>query len=239
MNCSYHQVTLANTRCRTCARPLCPACDHRVKGYTYCQDCIVAGVEGHSSNAPQPRSFDIKSPGLAALFSLVPGLGSAYNGLIIKALVHFAVIVGLWEISDLFHSGFFWWGGFAFYLYSMFNAFQDAKRLNFGHDLSAEEDKLKQILREKTNVWGTGLIGIGVMTILRWVLPHSFISGLWPLLLIGLGVYLLFMYRRAAKPKITNQLPQEFRAEIPPPVISFDPVAHDYTQAETRRFDVR
>lgn len=239
MNCFYHQVTLANIRCRACTRPLCPACDHRVKGFTYCQDCIVAGVEGRNSNAQPPRNFEIKSPGLAALLSLIPGLGSAYNGLIIKALVHFAVIVGLWEISDLFHSKLFGWGGFAFYVYSMFNAFQDAKRLNSGADLSGEEAKLKQILREKTNVWGTGLIGIGALAILRWILPYSFISGLWPLLLIGLGIYLLFMYRHEAKPRVTNDLSQEFRAEMPPPVISFDPVAHDYTQAETRRFDAR
>lgn len=239
MNCFYHQVTLANTRCRACSRPLCPACDHRVKGYTYCQDCIVAGVEGMTgATSATTRHFDVKSPGVAAFLSLIPGLGSAYNGVVIKALVHFAVIVGLWEISDLFDSNFFWWGGFAFYVYSIFNAFQDAKRLNLGENLSAEDEKLKRLLREKTNIWGTGLIGIGVLTILRWVLPHSFITGLWPLLLIAMGVFLLFMYRRDSRPKVTNQLSQEFRPEIPP-VISFDPLAHDYTQGETRRFDVR
>lgn len=239
MNCSYHQVTLANTRCRVCARPLCPACDHRVKGFTYCQDCIVAGVEGITGQPhAQPRRYEIKSPGLAAFLSLVPGLGSAYNGLIIKALVHFAVIVGLWEVSDLFRSRLFGWAGFACYVYSLFNAFQDAKRLNRGEDLSGEEDQLKRLLRDNTRIWGTGLIGIGVLTILRSVLPYGFISGLWPLLLIALGVCLLLMYQRAAKPKVTNPLAQEFRAEMPP-VMPFDPLAHDYTQAETRRFDAR
>jgi len=238
MNCFYHQVTLANTRCKTCARPLCPACDHRVKGFTYCQDCIVAGVEGmNTSNSARPHS-ELKSPGIAAFLSLIPGLGSAYNGLIIKALVHFAVVVGLWELNDLFDSLLFGWAGFAFYVYSIFNAFQDAKRLNAGADLSGEEAHLKRLLQEKTNVWGTGLIGIGALAILRWVLPYSFVTKLWPLLLIGLGVYLLQMYRREPKTKITNQLSPEYRTEIPP-VISFDPVARDYTQAETRRLDAR
>lgn len=199
----------------------------------------MAGVEGlNGQGAAQPRRYDIKSPGLAAVLSFVPGLGSAYNGLIIKALVHFAVIVGLWEVSDLFRSGLFKWGGFACYLYSMFNAFQDAKRLNRGEDLSGEEDRLKRLLRENTKVWGTGLIGIGVLTILRSVLPYPVMAGLWPLLLIALGAYLVFMYQRAAKPKATNQLPHDFRAEMPP-VMSFDPIANDYTQAETRRFDAR
>ncbi len=239
MNCFYHQVTLANTRCRACGHPLCPACDHRVKGFTYCQDCIVAGVEGRTSGAQPPRYTEIKSPGIAALLSLIPGLGSAYNGLIIKALVHFAVVVGLWEVNDLFDSILFGWAGFAFYVYSIFNAFQDAKRLNAGADLSGEEDHLKRMLHEKTNVWGTGLIGIGALAILRYVVPYPVVSRLWPLLLMGLGAYLLMLYRRAPKTKITNQLPPEYRTEIPPPVISFDPIAHDYTQAETRRLDVR
>lgn len=238
MNCFYHQVTLANTRCKACARPLCPACDHRVKGFTYCQDCIVAGVEGMKTGAVPHRFAEVKSPGIAAFLSLIPGLGSAYNGLIVKALVHFAVVVGLWELNDLFDSLLFGWAGFAFYVYSIFNAFQDAKRLNAGADLSGEEAELKRLLHEKTNVWGTGLIGIGALALLRWVLPYPFVAKLWPVLLIGLGVYLLQLYRRAPKTKITNQLSQEYRAEMPP-VISFDPVARDYTQAETRRLDAR
>lgn len=239
MNCFYHQVTLANTRCRSCGHPLCPACDHRVKGFTYCQDCIVAGVESRIAGAPPLHPMQIKSPGIAAFLNLIPGLGSAYNGLIIKALVHFAVVVGLWEVNDLFDSLLFGWAGFAFYVYSIFTAFQDAKRLNAGADLSGEEESLKRILHEKTNVWGTGLIGIGALAILRNFIPYQFVSRLWPLLLIAFGGYLLMLYRRQPQTRITNQLSQEYRAEIPPPVISFDPVARDYTQAETRRFDVR
>lgn len=198
----------------------------------------MAGVEGRTSGVRQQHPIEMKSPGIAALLSLIPGLGSAYNGLIIKALVHFALVVGLWELNDLFDSLLFGWAGFAFYIYSIFNAFQDAKRLNAGVDLSGEEEQLKRLLQEKTNVWGTGLIGIGALAILRNVVPYSFMSKVWPLLIIALGVYLLMLFRREPKAKITNQLPPEFRTE-PPSVISFDPMAHDYTQAETRRFDVR
>ena len=238
MNCFYHQVTLANTRCEACAHPLCPACDHRVKGFTYCQDCIVAGVENMNGGGRPHHPAEIKSPGIAAFLSLIPGLGSAYNGLIIKALVHFAIVVGFWELNDLFDSLLFGWAGFAFYVYSIFSAFQDAKRLNAGADLRGEEEELKRLLHEKTNVWGTGLIGIGVLAILRWVLPYPFVSRLWPLLLIGLGAFLLHLYRREPKARTTNQLPPTYQTEMPP-VMSFDPVVRDYTQAETRRFDVR
>ena len=45
MNCSYHDHNAATVSCNGCGRPLCPACDHRIKGFPYCQDCIVLGVE--------------------------------------------------------------------------------------------------------------------------------------------------------------------------------------------------
>ena len=216
MNCFYHQVTLANTRCKTCARPLCPACDHRVKGFTYCQDCIVAGVEGRNTDGPVSRNLEVKSPGAAGFLGLIPGLGSAYNGLIIKALVHFAVVVGLWEVNDLFDSILFGWAGFAFYVYSIFNAFQDAKRLNTGADLSGEEEALKRLLHEKTNVWGSGLIGIGALAIMRWVLPYPFVSKLWPLLLIGLGVYCCCSIAANRKPKLRINCRKNFAPKCHP-----------------------
>src|SRR5438477_12583768 len=45
MNCNYHQKNAATVQCSQCARPLCLACDHRIRGFSFCQDCIVAGVE--------------------------------------------------------------------------------------------------------------------------------------------------------------------------------------------------
>ncbi|HEY0082478.1 MAG TPA: hypothetical protein VGB61_06790, partial [Pyrinomonadaceae bacterium] len=45
MNCAYHNMNAAVVQCSRCSRPLCPACDHRIRGFPYCQDCIVAGVE--------------------------------------------------------------------------------------------------------------------------------------------------------------------------------------------------
>ena len=115
MNCAYHPINVANARCSACLRGLCPACDHRIKGYAYCQDCIVAGIEILRRGARQDPQHNSrageKSPGVAALLGLVPGLGAAYNGQNIKALVHFAVIVGLWQIADILQVLFFGFAG--------------------------------------------------------------------------------------------------------------------------------
>ena len=41
MSCAYHLTNRAVVQCSRCGRPLCPACDHRIRGFPYCQDCIV------------------------------------------------------------------------------------------------------------------------------------------------------------------------------------------------------
>ncbi|HYY42206.1 MAG TPA: hypothetical protein VE775_05695, partial [Pyrinomonadaceae bacterium] len=100
MNCSYHPTNTAAVQCSRCARPLCSACDHRIRGFPYCQDCIVAGVEllqYHSTRGGgAPVQVRRKSSRVVALLLsfLLPGLGAAYNGQISKAVVHFAIFAG-------------------------------------------------------------------------------------------------------------------------------------------------
>ncbi len=45
MNCAFHGQNIAVVNCNGCGKPLCPSCDHRVKGFPFCQECIVSGVE--------------------------------------------------------------------------------------------------------------------------------------------------------------------------------------------------
>src|ERR1051326_4576125 len=88
--CSYHAKNPAVVQCNQCARWLCPACDHRVRGFPFCQDCIVAGVEllrHSSSNSPTDILRRKSSPFIATLLSFVPGLGAAYNGQTSKAVL--------------------------------------------------------------------------------------------------------------------------------------------------------
>jgi len=107
MYCSYHAKNPAVVQCNQCARWLCPACDHRVRGFPFCQDCIVAGVEllrhhshAHPSNILRRKS----SPFVATLLSFVPGLGAAYNGQTSKAIVHFAIFASFFTSSGVSHS---------------------------------------------------------------------------------------------------------------------------------------
>ncbi len=103
MKCAYHTENPASVHCNGCGKPLCRACDHRIKGFPFCENCIVTGVEllkirNQTSNADFVKRK--VSPFVSALFSVVcPGLGAAYNGQISKALVHFAVFVSLFHLA--------------------------------------------------------------------------------------------------------------------------------------------
>lgn len=240
MNCAYHPINVANARCSACMRGLCPACDHRIKGYAYCQDCIVAGIETlrRSSRQDQrhsPRASE-KSPGVAALLGVVPGLGAAYNGQNIKALVHFAVIVGLWQIADILQVLFFGFAGVFFYIYSIYDAHRSAQRLRMGEDLSAEDERLKQLLRENTHIWGSVLVGVGLLSALSLFISRWYLSRLWPLFLVGIGLYLLREYHRARS--ISEPAMRSYRTP-PPSVISkyYDSSAGEYARTDASRFD--
>src|SRR5215211_5113585 len=102
MYCGYHAKNPAVVQCNQCARWLCPACDHRVRGFPFCQDCIVAGVEllrHHSSANPAHILRRKSSPFIATLLSFVPGLGAAYNGQTSKAIVHFAIFASFFQMA--------------------------------------------------------------------------------------------------------------------------------------------
>jgi TM2 domain-containing membrane protein YozV len=239
MNCAYHPINLANARCSSCGHGLCPACDHRIKGYPYCQDCIVAGIDllrrGHRQESRHRARESDRSPGIAALLGLVPGLGAAYNGQNVKALVHFAVTVGLWQVADIFHALLFGFGGVAFYLYSIYDAYHSAQRRRAGEDLDREDERLKQTLRDNTHIWGGVLVGVGLLSIVNLFVSRLYLYRFWPLLLVGVGFYLLYHYHRARRrpsPEVNYRTP-------PPSVIRYESSAGEYARAQTepRRYD--
>ncbi len=203
----------------------------------------MAGIERLQGNT-QPMSYAAstvtteKSPALAVLLGLIPGLGMVYNGLIVRALVHFVVTAGLWTLADIFHFSLFSFAGFGYWVFSMIDSCRVAQRLNRGEDLSAEEAKLKQTLQDKTKIWGAGLIGLGILKVLHGVFSPRFMTGVFPALLIAFGIMLWRWSQSPSSSSKTAPITKEFPSQIPPPPMFFDPTAQDYSSVETRRFDV-
>jgi hypothetical protein len=198
MNCAYHSHNGATVSCNGCGKPLCPACDHRIKGFPYCQDCIVQGVEllrNHykSSNADYIKTQT--SPFLAFILSFCPGLGAAYNGQTVKALVHFAIWVGLFQMAILTKEAIFFLGVIGMWLYSSVDAWKTARLIRSGANPELAEDILVQRFSGNPKLWGVLLTILGATFLLQMFFDlRHLMRGLLPLLLIGLGLYILRNY---------------------------------------------
>ncbi len=155
------------------------------------------------------------SPRLAALCALLPGLGAVYNRQNIKALVHFLLIVGFFELADLTSLVLFGLGGAVFYLFSIIDAYRTAEAIARGMDPIEEDERLRQMLRERLAWVAVGLILIGGLVLVSDIMEALRISlvgrRLWPLVLIALGAYLLYRSARA------SLQPRSFDLRRPPP----------------------
>jgi hypothetical protein len=204
MYCGYHAKNPAVVQCNQCARWLCPACDHRVRGFPFCQDCIVAGVEllrHHSSSSPNNILSRKSSPFVATLLSFVPGLGAAYNGQTSKAIVHFAIFASFFQMAVVTQGLlFFILGVIGTWLFSAVDACRTAQLMRAGLSPDAEDDVIARRLYGNPFAWGTTLIIIGTLfllhTLLRVTLP---IKELLPVALVALGAYMLFDYIRRGR----------------------------------------
>lgn len=203
MNCIYHTKNPAVVQCNGCSRPLCPACDHRVRGFPFCQDCIVAGVEmlrQQSRKMGVPVVRRQSSPVIATLLSfIVPGLGAAYNGQTSKAVVHFAIFASFFQMAILMDKEpgqpFFILGFIGTWLFSAVDACRTAQLMRSGLAANAEEDVIARRLYGNPVAWGITLVVIGIIfllhTVFRIYLP---IAKLLPVLLVVLGGYMLVDY---------------------------------------------
>jgi hypothetical protein len=211
MNCAYHIGNQAVVNCHGCGKYLCPACDHRIKGFPYCQDCIVMGVEllqrqGYSQAVPLAKKQS--SPFLATFFSLIcPGLGAAYNGQTAKALTFFTVFAGLFQLAATTHAApIFVFGFIGMWIYAAIDAFRTAQMVRSGLTPNDAEDMIMKRFSGNPLAWGIVLTVLGVTFILQMFgglrLP---MAQLLPALFIGFGAYLLWnFWRKRSERKATG-----------------------------------
>ena len=141
-----------------------------------------------------------KSPGLAGLLSVFPGLGHLYLGLYSRAaaiVAAFVICIGMANRAGEFFGplvGFVWFFG-------LFDAVRQAKAINAGQVLEGGFASPKQIRRaaEGTGAltWGVILVGFGTMWLIdRYVeIDWSFLHD-WgaPLAFILLGFVLIITH---------------------------------------------
>ena len=213
MNCSYHLKNPATVQCSQCARALCPACDHRIRGFPFCQNCIVAGVEMLRYQRSQTSDANVirrqTSPFIATFLSLfVPGLGAAYNGQTSKAIVHFAVFASFFQMAVVTNGvAIFVLGVFGTWLFAAVDACRTAQLMRAGLAPDAEEDAITRQLYGNPVAWGVTLLVLGLVFLAHTLLGVQFpVRRTLPVALVILGAYMLFDYLKRRRRR------EEFRA---------------------------
>lgn len=160
------------------------------------------------------------SPGLACLLGIIPGVGAIYNGQYLKGFIHVAILGLLISIVNSVHMN----GAVApfvclliiWIIYMPFEAYHTAKKRQMGIAIDEWSSLLPRgSVRGNSSVPAGPviLIVIGVLFLLDnlGLLPLVDLLRYWPLLLIGLGVYLLYA-------RLNGPLPV-----VPPPSGPFPP----------------
>ena len=196
--CAYHPGQPCVGLCQVCQRPLCRACDHRIRGFPCCESCIVAGVDLLQRSRqydPHHLSLDNRSgspevgrliPGLALLFSLFPGLGAVYNRQFVKALTIFTLTAGLEALSSNLSGSLERLCGLsaaAIYLFSMLDAYRSARRSRQGYDLASEGVRVRSLLQRNSTLLAISLSIAGVLVLVNSLWPAA-AERFWPALLI-------------------------------------------------------
>jgi TM2 domain-containing membrane protein YozV len=211
------------TQCSNCARPLCQACDHRIRGFAFCQDCIVAGVDALRFRQSQPTGQQVirrkTSPFIATFLSLfVPGLGAAYNGQTSKAIVHFAIFASFFQMAVITDGGgFFVLGVAGMWLFAAVDACRTAQLTRAGLAPDAEEDAITRQLYGNPVAWGITLLVLGGLFLSRTVLGVQFpVKRALPVALVVLGAYILYDYLKRHRRREELRL---FDVNNPPPSV--------------------
>jgi hypothetical protein len=135
-----------------------------------------------------------KNPKLAAILSAFPGLGHIYNGLYMRGLTFFLVVISLAYIADRGHDLF----GFAVafvWLFNMIDAYRQATLINYGYaqDLGLTDLPAHPRASQGGIVAGIllTLIGVGAVMEQYFNIRFDWVFDLWPFGLVGIGLWLI------------------------------------------------
>lgn len=225
MNCVNHPDRPGVGTCVLCGEPLCESCGVELDSGTYCRLCLQerltgTAAEGSETALPsvearggtaeaavaEPRRVSPKSPFLAFVLSLVPGVGHMYLELMGRGLSFLVLFFGALALSVLLEAGeimaFF---GPVIYFYSVFDALQFRRRINAGEAVADRpvvswrqvEVWLNLKPGQTQNLFAYLLIIFGALKLAQNLLPwgflfrHNPIASMSPILLVVAGLWLL------------------------------------------------
>jgi hypothetical protein len=163
---------------------------------------------------PYPPNMGV-SPGLAFLLGIIPGVGAIYNGQYAKGLVH-VLILGI--LISIVSSGAA--GGLeplfgimisAWFFYMAFEAYHTAKRRQLGQPVDEFSSLVPLRGSGRFPVAPIMFIALGVLFLLMNfdLLRFRDVVRYWPVFLIALGVYMLYVRLTGQDPAANPEVRHE------------------------------
>jgi len=196
--------------CRGCGKAL-EETEKAEAGRIYCAACAPATPQPPPASAPvQGAPFSANagiSPGLAFLLGLIPGVGAIYNGQYAKGLVHvivFGLLISITASDNVVGDLGPLFGMLipAWVLYMAFEAYHTAQRRLGGQVV----DEFSSLVPMKSHGAFPAapilLMAIGFLLLMHnlEILRLAQILRFWPVALIALGAYMLYV-RMAGAPQ--------------------------------------
>ncbi len=141
-----------------------------------------------------------KSPALAGILSIFPGVGAIYNGQIYKGFLFIIIFAFLITIQGHAVQPFVALMLAAFVLYAIIDAVQTAKSINRralgGEEVEELKEEVPQVVKSGSIFWGIVLLALGVLFLLAnfEVIDYGTLWDFWPVAIIVIGAKLVFDY---------------------------------------------
>jgi hypothetical protein len=153
--------------------------------------------------APMPASFERKRPLFAGVLSGFPGMGNVYNGLYMRGLIQFLIVAGLMGLVDRSGNVFFVMTMIFFWAFSVLDSYRQAMLINYGYaqDLGLLDQPQRPRAGQGGLIAGIVLTLLGIVATLEQYVDIDlrWLYDLWPVLLIGVGLWLIVAAVRERK----------------------------------------
>jgi hypothetical protein len=194
MSCYYHEGKEIEGYCSYCGKALCKECLKQQKGRTICDECL------ESRKKVVPRRYNSF---LAFVFSLVPGAGQMYFGIMSRGLQFMFLFFGIVIIANMSF-------GFSIlnillvivWFYSFFDCLH-IKR-NIDNDEIVEDEQLFDYKSLPFNKYYVGIVlivfggiillqqGLDILSFIDHRIIWAIRGSIFPLILIIIGIILLY-----------------------------------------------
>jgi TM2 domain-containing membrane protein YozV len=211
MQCENHSEREALAICVSCGKPLCDECDSIAQGKHYCEECIEKIVEEPVTKKEVIKGNRDINGFLWFIFSLMPGAGHMYMGLMKRGVMLLGIFLGVIALNNLFYM----WdigalGSVLVYVYAFFDSLSVKKALEKGE--MVVDEGFEQLSLGKINLYyvGIAIIILGILTLIQInlnifnFLPivrnifYGIQRSILPILLIVIGIWLI---KRSKKEK--------------------------------------